>query len=202
MPATPDQAQQFVQGVVLDLTWQEAASGVDLIAMETGLALSFTGGVTDYTWQSDGQTRQLGRGTLDVMATFDNARQAEVASFSAVSGPVDNGVIPNGTFKAYAPTDAANQFPDETGTFGFKMVLEPQQQMDRNAFRIHSVSEKSQRWGTKTAGCIGLDGGHGENVAFNALMADYFKTKKVINVSVDLAGNANVVRQLGNQPHY
>jgi Na+/glutamate symporter len=53
-----------------------------------------------------------------------------------------------------------------------------------------------------TAGCIGLDGGHGENVAFNALMADYFKTKKVINVSVDLAGNANVVRQLGNQPHY
>jgi hypothetical protein len=56
--------------------------------------------------------------------------------------------------------------------------------------------------GSYTEGCIGLDGGHSQTVAFYDLMAAYFKTHKSIDLTVAIAGNANVKTQLGDKIHY
>jgi hypothetical protein len=196
----PEVATAFVTGVVDALNQEEAATKTDLIAKESKQVLAFTGKATDKAL--GGKNRQLGEGTLDVVAQFDNGNEAEVASFEAVSGPMNNGLIPNGRYKAHAPVDASHQFPDETGKWGFKMVLDPQQKMSRSDFRIHSVQERKPYYAWMTEGCVGLSGGHDENVRFHAMMQAYFKTHKSIELTVDIEGNANVKTQLGDKPDY
>jgi hypothetical protein len=172
------------------------------VAFEKGEALSFTGEAVDYEYKSPSMTRQYGEGHLDVVATFDNGKKAVVDSFDAVSGPMRNGLIPNGKFRVSAPVDAVNQFPDETGKFGFKMVITPLERMARGDFRIHSVQSKARKLMWMTEGCVGLSGGHSENVRFLGLMQDYFKTRKSIDLTVAIDGNANVKTQLGEQATY
>ena len=111
-------------------------------------------------------------------------------------------MLPNGTYTAQAPVDALGMFPDETGKFGMKMVLTPWDTMTRGDFRIHSVVGGKWNKGSMTEGCVGLNGGHDQNVQFFNDMKAYFQTRKSITLTVDVTGNANVKTQLGTKFHY
>ncbi len=196
----PETANQFVDGLVDALTTAEKASKTDLIASETGESLTFTGEAQDKVWPT--QVRQMGVGTLHVMAAFDNGKSAECDAFSVVSGAMQNGLLPNGTYTAQAPVNAIGMFPDETGKYGMKMVLTPKDTMTRGDFRIHSVVGGRMNHGSMTEGCVGLNGGHDQNVRFFDEMQAYFQSRKAITLTVDVTGNANVKTQLGSQYHY
>jgi hypothetical protein len=199
-PDSPEETTTFTDGVVAALDKDEKQSGVDLVAMEKGLILSFEGEAYEKSYGTI--VRQYGEGQLNVVSQFDNGKRALAASFDAVSGPMRNGLIPDGRYKVSAPVDAVNQFPDETGKFGFKMVITPLERMQRGDFRIHSVQSKAKKLMWMTEGCVGLSGGHAQNVQFNSLMLDYFRTHKSIDLQVAIQGNANVKTQLGDKPSY
>lgn len=201
-PDDPSETTAFVDGLVTNLTAQEKQTGTDLIALEKGESLIFSGQAKDYTYTSPAMTRQYGEGQLNVMALFDNGKTAILDSFDAVSGPMHNGLIPNGKFRVAAPTNAVGQFPDESGKFGFKMVITPLERMARGDFRIHSVQSKAKRLCWMTEGCIGLSGGHTENVRFFGLMQNYFRNHKSIDLAVAIDGNANVKNELPEAADY
>ncbi|MBC7541326.1 MAG: hypothetical protein H7338_01200 [Candidatus Sericytochromatia bacterium] len=188
------------------LTDDESKAFIAGLAKQPGLSLEFTGEASDVTMKNFAQKteiiRQKGMGTLHVMMALGNGTNMEVASFSAISGPMNNGLLPNGDYKALKPVDAANQFPDETGEFGFKMVLVPGQAMNRTDLRIHSTKDTSQKSASWTEGCIGLNGGNPQNVAFYNFMSAYFKTHKSIPLKVGVTDNANVKTQLNGKAHY
>lgn len=197
-------ANSFVSGVTKHLDNLEASTKTDMIAREQSLSLEFVGEAKDVT--SDGKTRQMGAGYMNVYSKFDNGRSAQIASYEALSGPMYNGLLPNGLYTALKP-QIGNQFSDEKG-FGFKMVLNPNRSIGmsgRGDFRIHPVQRIN--YGTRvvktsTEGCVGLSGGHNQVVGFYNTVSAYFQNHKSINLSVNIKNNANVKSQLGSKTHY
>jgi len=169
--------------------------------------LDFVGTATDNVarWSENGKkferVRQIGRGHLTVSRVHANGTKTEVERVSAASGPMNNGLLPNGKWTALAPIDARNSFPDESGKYGYKMILTPAdfKLQGRSAFLIHSVQ---QHGANATEGCIGLNGGHAENVRFFDLMLAYFKYGRSLVTNVNITGNANIGWQLGTSTFY
>ncbi|MBO9595698.1 MAG: hypothetical protein J7599_22540, partial [Niabella sp.] len=197
-------ANGFVSGVTKYLDNLEASTKTDMIAREQSLSLDFVGEAKDVT--TDGKIRQMGEGYVNVYSKFDNGRSAQIASYEALSGPMYNGLLPNGQYTALKP-QIGNQFSDEKG-FGFKMVLDPNRSIGisgRGDFRIHPVQRIN--YGTRvvktsTEGCVGLSGGHNQVIGFYNTMSAYFQNHKSINLNVNIKNNANVKSQLGSKTHY
>ncbi|MEX6689149.1 hypothetical protein QTN47_16695 [Danxiaibacter flavus] len=176
----------------------------DIIARCKNLILEFTGYAKDVL--NEGKIRQQGEGRLNIYSNNNDGNTALVASYEALSGAMNNGLLPNGTYIVTRPM-RVDQFLDEQG-FGFKMILKPGSSigiLNRREFRIHPVQRL--RYGKNivrmpTEGCIGLSGGHDEIMFFYNTMVTYFKKHNIIQLHVNIKDNANVVNQLGGKEHY
>jgi hypothetical protein len=176
----------------------------DIIERCKNLILEFTGFAKDVF--NEGKTRQQGEGSLNIYTNSNDGNTILVASYEALSGAMNNGLLPNGTYIATKPM-RVDQFLDEQG-FGFKMIIKPNSSIgvhDRGEFRIHPVQRL--RYGKNimrmpTEGCIGLSGGHDEVIFFYNTMLSYFKKHNIIQLHVNIKDNANVVQQLGSKEHY
>lgn len=176
----------------------------DIIARCKNLILEFTGYAKDVF--NEGRVRQQGEGSLNIYSKNVDGNTTLVAQYEALSGAMNNGLLPNGTYIATKPM-RVDQFLDEQG-FGFKMILTPGSSigaLSRGEFRIHPVQRL--RYGKNivkmpTEGCIGLSGGHDEVMFFFNTMVSYFKKHNIIQLHVNIRDNANVIEQLGTKEHY
>ena len=152
-------------------------------------------------------TRQAATGTLHII---EISSDRNISTFEAVSGPMGNGLLPNGEYKSLKPILNGN-FSDETG-LTYKMVLNPMpsvKNINRTDFRIHPVvyywssggGENKKYTTGETEGCVGLVGN--KNAApFLDYMKEYFKNNDYILLEVNIDGNANIREQITKKLHY
>lgn len=172
-----------------------------------GRHLVFRGFASDRT--REGKVRQIGQGWLHVY----DGQGGLMGSFRAISGSGINGLLPNGLYEVTGFVKGGD-FADEAG-LSYKLPIRPvgawARGFGRTALLIHptmyywarTLNGVQEFEMLETDGCIGLLG-NAHAGPFRKLVSTFFANARpdAMRLEVAIAGNAQVLRQLGDRAHY
>jgi hypothetical protein len=152
---------------------------VNLISFETSQSLSFAGSTNaNNSGRADGQ--------LNVITHFDDGSSMNIASYSAISGPYENGAAPNGDYtvdNGRARNDNPGMIRDGVG-FSFDMT--PNFPTQRNHLRIHPDGNNAG-----TQGCVGVRENNQRLREFYGVVSGYVNSHGNMPMNISVNGNPN-----------
>lgn len=190
----PNNANNFVESLdLIGILTEQVYQNRNSIAFETGIEMEFTGGV-ELSSNLQGLTNTniteyYAIGNLTTYSNFDDNSRLQISSVPAISGPHNNGPIPNGIYEASDIVNTTQSGMVRDG-IGFKIYLSNNTVLNRTALRIHPDQDPQPG----TSGCIGLqcDASHLNN--FRRIVRRYFANDTyppTYNVNVNIINNPN-----------